>query len=1464
MSRRKQARPRSCKRNPYSEEGEDDETQNSELLGSSDSQSLDDGKHGKVSPTNSVISTMAADEVEEDTMGDYTCEMCSATFHSLNQFMNHRNFECLGEHPDDLACDMDLSEPSGSATPSSSCSLDNGGHSPSGQSESPASPGVENISPDQLPFSIGVCETNPYGCPHCEKAFPRHSYLKLHEQEHGELMPFRCSYCSRLFRHKRSRDRHIKLHTGDKKYKCSQCDAAFARSDHLKSHLRTHDTGKPFKCTVCNRGYTTAAALSSHMYSHRKPNSSGQMEYKCYQCDEVFSQPKDLQNHYNDCHAPAPLREKTLQCGQCSEMFVSQDILDMHVEQEHSVEKKPKFAAIEHISDVEIFQKSVKSQEDNSGNKHNNAADISITENGQELEMMETSSMSDTQNRENALVCPYCLQDNFETLELLEIHMQCVHSVKATEVYTCNYCNAPYPNLYALHDHMKVVHQNLSCLDIKYPCSLCSRHFTSIDALAEHKKHTHSQASSSNHSLYCAECALLFQNPMEFQEHLQCSHNCLPENPLPKAPKAIKSKKTSSDSKKDIKRLHLQGIFSNSKESSPVPLERIIEEKMTCDQCNATFHDVKSFQAHLKIHLDSVLTQYMCPQCQKQFTTEDQLESHLSLHYLCLSTEYGCTSCIKTFSKPDELQKHLMDIHAHHLYRCSLCKEIFDSKVNIQVHFAIKHSNECKIYKCTKCNSVFISEVDWQLHVRSAHLQMPKPHKCLFCKEGFSTEVELQCHLTMHGKPFKCPMCSEAFHVEYLLDKHLQNEHDPEKNSHHIGSTSTDIKVEKDVVGPVVSSACTAMEVSNSIPTSGTGIWKSTDPLHTCNICDMKFSNLSSLQLHKKQDHRVSVALTTNHTPPVLSNVESIVSTTKPVATNSDKVTLSCTYCSQSFKSRTELERHMKIHLNSSSQKCNICDEVFPSPNTLAEHKLQHCKIPQGNICVGCKVPLKSEDQFYIHSQEHGFQGAIMQCIICRQTLASMMELQMHGKHHFQTKPNFFTCCVCLRGFDSKENLISKLNSSGRTYFVCKPCYHGETSDFHCGECGARFPTSEQLESHVAKHRRTYQCIKCQQSFSTEYEIQLHVATHVLQEGNLHECRLCSQVFDSPAKLQCHLIEHTYGNSEYQCSVCCKVFSNAADIQAHAFEHGIHARKFGCIQCNQRFFFSSELDNHMLSHVKPESVSELQCKDCPQTFSNIVSFNAHRRMHQQSGSNNSACNNSSSSSNSSSSNQYVKCSFCHENFTDSNELQKHFLVCHSSEQELEPNSNKRNFHCSQCNKEYSSLASLQNHMKAHKIEKENQKAHLKTHVADVKPILCPVCGQIFSKRSLMKEHMSNIHVMHQENQVLQGTGMSASTSTGRTEYCDTNGDNLNCMSDEINELNSLSGHAPACISSATMPTSSSSTATSVSPLVTTKIEIVHPTETQLLSSNEDEDNVAEDNDDESLLHNNSKINEVEK
>ena len=55
----------------------------------------------------------------------------------------------------------------------------------------------------------------------------------------------------------------------------------------------------------------------------------------------------------------------------------------------------------------------------------------------------------------------------------------------------------------------------------------------------------------------------------------------------------------------------------------------------------------------------------------------------------------------------------------------------------------------------------------------------------------------------------------------------------------------------------------------------------------------------------------------------------------------------------QTFKTKSELEKHMKSHVTPSNQKCNICDEIFPSMSILAEHKLTHCKVG----CVTRKGP---------------------------------------------------------------------------------------------------------------------------------------------------------------------------------------------------------------------------------------------------------------------------------------------------------------------------------------------------------------------------------------------------------------------------------------------------------------------------------------------------------------------------
>ncbi|XP_069112260.1 zinc finger protein 423-like [Argopecten irradians] len=1442
MSRRKQARPRSCKRS-----GEEDEDVEGEMEPVLEEEKLEEepvskrlcvAENGeqddidiKLSHNSDVEGVVNGNRSDSGDTGEFHCDTCGSLFRNLEQFMDHRNFECVPEyegenHPwtiDNLAVNM--------GPPESPLSSEFLGDSPLSALDCPLSPASENMTPDQVPSGVGVSDINPYGCQFCEKAFPKLSYLKIHEQVHSDQLPFKCAFCSRLFRHKRSRDRHVKLHTGDKKYKCSQCDSAFARSDHLKSHLKTHENGKPFQCTICNRGYQTAAGLTSHVMTHKKGSELNISDVQCHICKEVFSSLAEVQSHMSVHREENVTGKSTVQCPYCGDISPSQDALKLHVEQMHMADQ---------LTSCPICQKSCLSTDDlvHHMTTHDLLAVDRIPTDDHDLS---TSTTGVTSNHtlssqplvSEMLVCPYCFSSDYDSLEILEIHMQSVHSVKPTEVYTCNYCNAPYQNLYSLHEHMRAVHQNQPCMDIKYPCTHCSRQFSSIENLQQHKKLIHyyerRERRESSDSLYCIMCSMSFQSAGALQEHMSMMHHSSPKSEPKYSNTKSHSSSTGSKRRSSLmnhgsdtgyhkqsendKSFNRRGInmpirFSSSPDphKDRMPTSSPFQEQITCDHCNATFHDRKNFQAHIKLHLESITGgQYCCKLCKQQFPTEDQLEKHSSTHYLSMTTEYGCTSCVKFFSKPDELQKHLMDIHAHHLYRCSLCKEIFDSKVNVQVHFAIKHSNECKLYKCTKCDSVFRSEMEWQVHVRVNHLHVAKPYRCLFCKESFSSEMDLQCHLTTHNKPFRCPMCDESFHVEYLLDKHMQNIHG---NPTDKGipppppqMSPVKIKVERDVDTPGFNDRTPPHPSPRFSPKNlnGPGIWKSSELLHTCNICDMKFEQQALLQAHKAVDHGLSAKKSSTssasvspdqtsvmksepeHQPirkpvfpaaPVpslasvaptvpavsMASVASITSTAMslqerlqadapvppptnshspvasksmslPVVVISEKLSLACMYCSQTFKSRGDLDKHMKIHQNNGSQKCNICDQVFPTSSILAEHKLTHCKIVQGNSCVLCKIPLKNEDQFYVHTQEHGFQGTFMQCLICRQTLASMVELQMHGKHHFQVKSSFYTCCVCLKTFNSKENLVSKMNSSGRTYYVCKPCYHGEHSEYVCSECGASFPTNGELDTHIGTHKKSYQCIKCQESFNSEYEIQLHVATHMMTEGNVHDCKLCSRTFESPAKLQCHLIDHTYRNSEFRCSVCCKIFASAVEIQSHAVEHGPGARRYGCSQCNQKFFFSAELENHAFMHTARENStslnSDLTCTECNKTFSNSVNLNNHKKIHEHN-------------------ENSFKCTLCSEAFHSMGALQGHFYSRHS---ELD----KQTYRCQECDKEFPSLSNLQSHLRIHRLGKENRKTHLRPHPGG-KPFLCPVCGKSFARKIQIKEHM-RVHFAQDSSQL---------------------------------------------------------------------------------------------------------------
>lgn len=218
--------------------------------------------------------------------------------------------------------------------------------------------------------------------------------------------------------------------------------------------------------------------------------------------------------------------------------------------------------------------------------------------------------------------------------------------------------------------------------------------------------------------------------------------------------------------------------------------DRLNGPSYLCNQCSPspTFSDFESFRNHMKTHLLESTNGHLsrpghlsCPYCGDLISSD--YETHIvNSHLGTVSTQYGCESCNKLFSKPEELQKHLMDIHAVHLYQCSVCREMFDSKVSVQVHFAVKHSNECKRYKCNICGELWNNERDFKVHLRLAHLGSTTSSTLpLFAIPGTTSPFSsTMIHSLFASSPttyLKCKYCPEQFIVPFLLDRHVQSYH---------------------------------------------------------------------------------------------------------------------------------------------------------------------------------------------------------------------------------------------------------------------------------------------------------------------------------------------------------------------------------------------------------------------------------------------------------------------------------------------------------------------------------------------------------------------------------------------------------------------------------------------------------------------------------------------------------------
>ncbi|XP_050055632.1 zinc finger protein 423 isoform X1 [Aphis gossypii] len=1043
-------------------------------------------------------------------------------------------------------------------------------------------------------------DANPYACQYCDKTFPRGSYLKKHEQTHGESMPFKCQFCRRLFKHKRSRDRHVKLHTGDKKYKCTQCDHAFSRSDHLKIHMKTHDNQKPFQCTVCNRGYSTAAALTSHMQNHHKraaeransPQISGP-SYKCLQCTQIFRKPDELQNHTATHHLGEQLSSNSRSskrstppktpnqyiCMYCTKEVSSMDALQQHFQTKHSaiVNGKPQEDVFSAVPPAAAF--------------------------------------------------PWL---NFADSPAL-----------ALPPYSCRLCLSQFPSVTSLQKHFTTAHYLSSVLN---------------NNIQNNNNNNSSNSNNNNNTNGCKGAGgvmPLYNWPVitgangyhnHLQRHSTSGGGLLPEETVQTGPTDLslssskhgggggKHHHSSSGKHKsaDDQRNHAtskKSRSSPSRDPSAADQRHIKQERHNAydgkhQQLQSTAARPSSQigvssvnnNNNNSIHANNNKIQLPCPHCHLTFAHFEDYQQHVIGHFLMAAAEYSCQECSTSFATSEHVQKHLMETHAQNFYRCMLCKEVFPTKSALKVHFSMNHGSEHRMFRCNNCTGLsrplFQTEIEFIDHLRNAHYSARSPPpvqanlmlRCLVCHATFNTQSDMEQHLASHSKQFQCQFCSEAFHIEFLLDRHIQ--------THHSSSILSHLNRNH-------------RESPNSMCTSPTYISRTADGgkhpaengTNACDICEKNdFRNELDLIAHKRTMHQVK--------PTNLST----------------KVSLHCAYCNENCKSRTELENHMKTHSqhgsNVGKHKCNICDEIYQSAISLAEHKLTHCKVATSTVCSHCKMIIDNEDQFHQHLQKHcnpanansGQVAFPTSCIICRQTLVSDIEVKVHVHYHLsRVKESPAVCGNCNR---YKRSASSPCDG-------CNPTRNSAAE--RCPDCGAAFDAFGALQHHLTTvHRKPFHCFKCKIGFESQQEATIHLGTHLATlNGSVDgiECGLCPCVLPTTNSLQTHLIEHTFaGCKAFTCYLCSAIFTAPTGLQAHmTVDHSAETPPYDCPRpgCQAKFFFTAELDRHTLEHQGQDVLANMnfykyqnklmsiceklsfKCAECYQSFLTQTDLQCH-------------------------------------------------------------------------------------------------------------------------------------------------------------------------------------------------------------------------------------------------------------